>query len=81
MQNNYDETLSIDRTELACISNTMTEQEAWEKFESGLQNATDYDEAVRWVKKNKAIIERITLRVVIDNFNAEISNANKNWRN
>ena len=59
----------------------MKDKEAWDKFEDGLQDAESFDEAVAWVKKNKKIVERLTMMAMIRRFNEDISNANKTWRN
>ena len=73
--------MSIDRPELACISEPMTEKEAWAKFEDGLKDAQSFDEAVAWVKKNKKIVEKLTMIAMIRRFNEDISKANRTWRN
>jgi hypothetical protein len=59
----------------------MTEKEAWEYFEDGLKDAQSFDEAVEWVKKNKKIVEKLTMMAMIRRFNEDISRANKTWRN
>ena len=59
----------------------MNEKEAWAKFEEGLKDAESFDEAVAWVKKNKKIVEKLTMMEMIRRFNDDISRANKNWRN
>jgi len=73
--------LPIDRTELACIPKLVNEKEAWAKFEEGLKDAESFDEAVAWVKKNKKIVEKLTMMAMIRRFNEDISKANKTWRN
>jgi hypothetical protein len=73
--------LPIDRAELACISELMTEKEAWAKFEDGLKDTQSFDEAVAWVKKNKKIVEKLTMMAMIRRFNEDISKANRTWRN
>jgi len=73
--------LPIDRAELACIPKLVNEREAWAKFEEGLKNAESFDEAVAWVKKNKKIVEKLTMMAMIRRFNDDISKANKTWRN
>ena len=40
-----------------------------------------FDEAVAWVKKNKKIVEKLTMMAMIRRFNEDISRANKTWRN
>ena len=59
----------------------MNEKEAWAKFEEGLKGAESFDEAVAWVKKNKNIVEKLTMMAMIRRFNEDISRANKTWRN
>jgi hypothetical protein len=73
--------LPIDRAELACIPEPMNDKEAWDQFEDGLQDAKSYDEAIAWVKANQEIVEKMTIRAMINKFNRDISNANKTWRN
>jgi len=73
--------LPIDRPELACIPKLVNEKEAWAKFEEGLKDAESFDEAVAWVKKNKKIVEKLTMLAMIRRFNEDISKANKTWRN
>ena len=59
----------------------MNEKEAWAKFEEGLKDTESFDEAVAWVKKNKKIVEKLTMMAMIRRFNEDISRANKTWRN
>lgn len=59
----------------------MTDQEAWRKFEDGLKDVTSMEEAVAWVKQNQAIVEKLSVRAMIRNFNDDISKASKSWRN
>ena len=73
--------MPIDRTKLACIPEPVNEKEAWAKFEDGLKDAQSFDEAVAWVKKNKKIVEKLTMMAMIRRFNEDISRANKTWRN
>ena len=81
MQNINNKALSLDRAKLACIPEPMTEKEAWAKFEDGLKDAQSFDEAVAWVKKNKKIVEKLTMLAMIRRFNEDISKANRTWRN
>jgi hypothetical protein len=81
MQNNHYQTLPLDRTELAGIFKPVTDKEAWAKFEDGLKDVTSMEEALAWVKKNQAIVEKLSIRAMIRNFNDDISRANKSWRN
>jgi len=73
--------LPIDRAELAGIPEPMNDKEAWDQFEDGLQDAKSYDEAVAWIKANQEIVEKLTIRAMINKFNRDISHANKTWRN
>jgi len=59
----------------------VNEKEAWAKFEEGLKDTESFDEAVAWVKKNKKIVEKLTMMAMIRRFNEDISYANKTWRN
>jgi hypothetical protein len=81
MQISHFYNLPIDRAELACIPEPMNDKEAWDQFEDGLQDAKSYDEAIAWVKANQEIVEKMTIRAMINKFNRDISNANKTWRN
>lgn len=73
--------MSLDRTELAGIFKPVTDKEAWAKFEDGLKDVTSMEEALAWVKKNQPIVEKLTIRSMIRNFNDDISRASKSWRN
>lgn len=81
MQKHNNQALPIDRAELACIPEPMNDKEAWNQFEDGLQDAKSYDEAVAWIKANQEIVEKLTIRAMINKFNRDISHANKTWRN
>jgi hypothetical protein len=81
MQISHFYNLPIDRAELAYIPEPMNDKEAWDQFEDGLQDAKSYDEAIAWVKANQEIVEKMTIRAMINKFNRDISNANKTWRN
>ena len=59
----------------------MKDLEAWNKFEDGLKDVTSMEEAMAWVKKNQAIVEKLTFMSMIRKFNDDISKANKSWRN
>lgn len=59
----------------------MNDQEAWRKFEDGLRDVTSMDEAIAWVKQNQAIVEKMSVRAMVRNFNDDISKASKSWRN
>jgi len=59
----------------------VNEKEAWAKFEEGLKDMESFDEAVAWVKKNKKIVEKLTMIAINRRFNEDISRANKTWRN
>ena len=81
MQIGYDEGLSIDRAKLAGIPEPMTEQKAWEIFEDAMRDVQSFDEAVRWLKKNPEIKERLTVYEMMRQFNRDIRDANKYYRN
>jgi len=59
----------------------VNDKEAWNQFEDGLKDAQSYDEAVAWIKANQEIVEKLTIRAMINKFNRDISHANKTWRN
>ena len=59
----------------------MTEKEALDYFEKGLQEATSFDDAVEWVKKNQGIVRKLTMQAMIRKFDEDISLANKTWLN
>jgi len=59
----------------------MKDKEAWDKFEDGLKDTESFDEAIAWVKANQEIVEKLTIRAMINKFNRDISRANKTWRN
>jgi len=73
--------LPIDRPELEGIPESMKEKEAWAKFEEGLKDVESFDEAVAWVKKNKKIVQKLSMMAMIRKFNDDISRANKTWLN
>ena len=59
----------------------MKEKDAWAKFEEGLKDAESFEEAVAWVKKNKKIVQKLSMMAMIRKFNDDISRANKTWLN
>jgi hypothetical protein len=59
----------------------MTEQKAWEIFEDAMRNVQSFDEAMAWLNKNPEIRERLTVYEMIRNFNRDIRDANKYYRN
>jgi hypothetical protein len=59
----------------------MNEAQAWEKFEEAMRDVESFDEAMAWVKANQEIVEKLTIRAMINKFNRDISHANKTWRN
>ena len=81
MQVGNNKALPIDRRGLACIQESMKEKEAWAKFEDGLKDVESFDEAVAWVKKNKKIVQKLSMMAMIRKFNDDISRANKTWLN
>ncbi len=81
MQIGDNQTLPLDRTKLAGIPELVNDKEAWNQFEDGLKDAESFDEAIAWVKANQEIVEKMTIRAMINKFNRDISHANKTWRN
>ena len=73
--------MPLDRTKLAGIPELVNDKEAWDQFEDGLQDTKSFDEAIAWVKANQEIVEKLTIRAMINKFNRDISHANKTWRN
>ena len=81
VQIDYNQSLSLDRAKLAGISEPMTESQAWGKFEEAMRNVESFDEAMAWLNKNPEIRERLTVYEMIRNFNRDIRDANKYYRN
>jgi hypothetical protein len=81
VQIGHHQSLPIDRSKLACIPELVNDKEAWDQFEDGLQDTKSFDEAIAWVKANQEIVEKLTIRAMINKFNMDISHANKTWRN
>ena len=73
--------MPIDRPELACIPEPMTESQAWEKFEEAMRDVQSFDEAMAWLNKNPEIREGLTVFEMMRNFNKDIRDANKYNRN
>ena len=73
--------MPLDRAKLAGISKPMTESQAWEKFEEAMRDVESFDEAMAWLNKNPEIRERLTVYEMIRNFNRDIRDANKYYRN
>jgi glycosyltransferase involved in cell wall biosynthesis len=73
--------LPIDRAKLAGIPELMTEQKAWEIFEDAMRDVESFDEAVAWLDRHPEIRERLTVYEMIRNFNRDIRDANKYYRN
>ena len=59
----------------------MTEKEAWEYFEDGLNDAESFEDAVEWVEKNQKLVKKLTMQAMIRKFDEDISYANKTWLN
>ena len=81
MQINHLYYLPLDRAKLAGISEPMTEQKAWEIFEDAMRDVQSFDEAVAWLDRHPEIRERLTVYEMIRNFNRDIRDANKYYRN
>jgi ABC-type transport system involved in cytochrome c biogenesis ATPase subunit len=73
--------LSIDRARLAGIPELMTEEEAWAKFEEAMRDVQSFDEAIAWLNKHPEIKEGLTVYEMMRQFNRDISEANKYYRN
>jgi ABC-type transport system involved in cytochrome c biogenesis ATPase subunit len=73
--------LSLDRPGLACISEPMTEEQAWAKFEEAMRDVESFDEAIAWLNKNPEIKEGLTVYEMMRQFNRDIREANKYYRN
>jgi ABC-type transport system involved in cytochrome c biogenesis ATPase subunit len=59
----------------------MTEEQAWAKFEDAMRNVQSFDEAIAWLNKNPEIKEGLTVYEMMRQFNRDISEANKYYRN
>jgi ABC-type transport system involved in cytochrome c biogenesis ATPase subunit len=59
----------------------MTEQEAWAKFEDAMRDVQSFDEAIAWLNKHPEIKEGLTVYEMMRQFNRDISEANKYYRN
>jgi len=59
----------------------MTEEEAWAKFEEAMRDVQSFDEAIAWLNKHPEIKEGLTVYEMMRQFNRDISEANKYYRN
>jgi len=59
----------------------MTEQEAWAKFEDAMRDVQSFDEAIAWLNKHPEIKEGLTVYEMMRQFNRDIREANKYYRN
>jgi len=59
----------------------MTEQEAWAKFEEAMRDVQSFDEAIAWLNKHPEIKEGLTVYEMMRQFNRDIREANKYYRN
>jgi len=59
----------------------MTEEQAWSKFEEAMRNVQSFDEAIAWLNKHPEIKEGLTVYEMMRQFNRDISEANKYYRN
>jgi hypothetical protein len=73
--------LSIDRPRLAYIPEPMTEEQAWAKFEEAMRDVESFDEAIAWLNKNPEVKEGLTVYEMMRQFNRDIREANKYYRN
>ena len=81
MQNIDNKALSLDRAKLADIPEPMTEEQAWAKFEEAMRDVQSFDEAIAWLNKHPEIKEGLTVYEMMRQFNRDISEANKYYRN
>jgi len=81
MQNIDHKTLSLDRARLEDIPELMTEEEAWAKFEEAMRDVESFDEAIAWLNKNPEVKEGLTVYEMMRQFNRDIREANKYYRN
>jgi hypothetical protein len=81
MQNIDHKALSIDRPRLEDIPELMTEEEAWAKFEEAMRDVESFDEAIAWLNKNPEVKEGLTVYEMMRQFNRDIREANKYYRN
>jgi len=73
--------LSLDRARLEDIPELMTEEEAWAKFEEAMRDVESFDEAIAWLNKNPEVKEGLTVYEMMRQFNRDIREANKYYRN
>jgi ABC-type transport system involved in cytochrome c biogenesis ATPase subunit len=59
----------------------MTEEQAWAKFEEAMRDVQSFDEAIAWLNKHPEIKEGLTVYEMMRQFNRDISDANKYYRN
>jgi len=59
----------------------MTEEEAWAKFEEAMRDVESFDEAIAWLNKNPEVKEGLTVYEMMRQFNRDIREANKYYRN
>ena len=59
----------------------MTEEQAWAKFEEAMRDIESFDEAIAWLNKNPDVKEGLTVYEMMRQFNRDISEANKYYRN
>lgn len=59
----------------------MTEEQAWAKFEDAMRNIESFDEAIAWLNKNPEVKEGLTVYEMMRQFNRDIREANKYYRN
>jgi len=59
----------------------MTEEQAWAKFEEAMRDVQSFDEAIAWLNKHPEIKEGLTVYEMMRQFNRDIREANKYYRN
>jgi ABC-type transport system involved in cytochrome c biogenesis ATPase subunit len=59
----------------------MTEEQAWAKFEEAMRNIESFEEAIKWLNKHPEIKENLTVFEMMRQFNRDIKEANKYYKN
>jgi ABC-type transport system involved in cytochrome c biogenesis ATPase subunit len=59
----------------------MTEEQAWQKFEDAMRNVESFEEAIKWLNKNPQVKYNLTVFEMMRQFNKDIREANKYYKN
>jgi len=59
----------------------MTEEQAWAKFEDAMRDVQSFEEAIAWLNKHPEIKQGLTVYEMMRQFNRDIREANKYYRN